>query len=243
MSNEGKRPGIGRLWFGQRLFVINSFVARSIHGGKMNQSQFEIHAITSVIESQHDGAELAWHDAQPSPRLPVLTVAEADGLVRVKVDPRDGRLGRVEGDGDAVVAFRVIRRRLGPSLAMVALREGAFVNGLPALALSVLGAKDSLVLAPGCVAYVTERIRPFVGTPADELVGKKCPMCRLPVDGKTRVVACRCGAPYHAETAESHPDVAEADRLRCIEKVKACLSCGRPEVTVKEYLVWDPASL
>src|SRR5437660_9678532 len=145
MSNEGKRPGIGRLWFGQRLCVINNLVARSIHGGKMNQSQFEIHAITSVTESLPYGAELAWHDAQPSPRLPVLTVGEADGLVRVTVDPRDGRLEHVAGDADAVVAFRVIRRRLGSSLAMVVLREGAFVNGLPALALSVLGDRKSVV--------------------------------------------------------------------------------------------------
>ena len=44
-----------------------------------------------------------------------------------------------------------------------------------------------------------------------------------------------------ALVAESHPDLAEKDRLNCFGEVKACLNCHRGPLSKEEYLVWDPA--
>jgi hypothetical protein len=112
---------------------------------------------------------------------------------------------------------------------------------LPALPLCVLAAKDALVLGPGLHSYVTERVIPYVGPPPAAFLGQRCPACRIPFDETTRVATHRCGVAYHAETEESHSDVAPDDRLQCIEKVQSCLSCGR-RVTLVEELVWDPAT-
>ena len=90
--------------------------------------------------------------------------------------------------------------------------------------------------------YITERIKPHVGPPSEEQQKQKCPFCRLATDSTTRVVTCMCGAAYHWETADSHPNTPENDRLRCFEKIQNCLSCGR-QLSKEETLVWDPATL
>lgn len=205
-------------------------------------NQHELHPAGSLAAAPLEPEGLAWHEAQPVPPLPPLSVNEAEGTVWVTVDPRTGRLERAADAGTAAAGFRTVRRRLKNDLAMLALRPGILVNGLPALPLTVLTVKDSIVLAPGCLAYVTERVRPFSGTPPAELLGRPCPLCRMPVDAKTRIVICQCGAPYHHETEASHPDLPEDDRLRCFERVKICLSCNRP-VTADEYLAWGPSDL
>ncbi len=205
-------------------------------------SQFEIHPGSRLGEEPADAAPLPWHEQQPPKSPPPVAIQEADGLIYVGIDPATGKLERVADAENAIAALQVVRRRLSSDLAMIALKEGLRVNGLPATPFSVLAVKDSLVLSAGSLSYVTERFRPFIGAPADGLIGKKCPYCRIPVQGTSRVVTCRCGAPYHWETAESHPDVPDADRLKCFEKVKTCLSCNR-ELTTEERLVWEPTSL
>jgi hypothetical protein len=205
-------------------------------------SQFELHLTGAGAEENALLQCLPWSAAAPVPSLPPLAIGEEDGLIWVGADPRSGQLKRQAEQKGAHIGLRVVRRRLGASLAMFALSEEVLVNGLPALPLTVLTTRDSVVLAPGCLCYVTERVRPFIGAPAVDLLGKQCPFCRLPAEAKSRIVTCRCGALYHHETAESHPELAEADRLHCFEKVQSCLSCGRP-LSVSEYLVWDPSSL
>lgn len=208
----------------------------------MSQSVFELHTTGVLGDDSLEVNRLPCHDSPAPAQLPPLMLDDLRVPVWVGVDQRTGRLERVVDARQAVAAFCEAPRRLKSDLAMVALKDDILVNGLPALPVTVLGAKDSLALAPGCLCYVTERVRPFVGTPSGELLGKKCPVCRIPADDKTRVVTCQCGALYHHETKTSHPDVADEDRLSCFEKVQVCLVCGRP-VTMDEYLVWDPSSL
>lgn len=203
--------------------------------------RFEIHS-AGGCQDQGDNEQLPWRAMAPPDPPPPFTVTESDGLVWATLDPSSGQLERVESREQATLSLRVARRKLNAELVLIALREPVLVNGIPAPPLMVLAIGDSVVLGPGRLAHITERVVPFVGRPAGELIGRKCAHCRIPASAETRVVTHRCGALYHCETAESHPEVSEGDRLNCYEKVSACLSCKR-ELTQQPYLAWDPRSL
>ena len=210
-------------------------------------SQFELHATAVAGQEPVDIWDMAWKEQQDAEdQAPPFVVTRDDGLVWAELDQEQGGLRRVDSGRDAAVGLRVLKRRFSNNLAMIARQGQARVNGLEALPFSVLDTKDSVLLAPGRLFYVTERVRPHVGPPTEEMLADKtlkCPFCRMkPADAKptTRVVSCRCGVVYHHETAESHPDKEVEKRLNCFEKVKACLSCGR-EMSLNEYLIWNPA--
>jgi hypothetical protein len=202
-------------------------------------STFEIHpglAAGEASEKIQPGGTT--HQAVPTP----LVVGPAANLP-VSVDSDTGQPRVVDDASRAVAVFRMVRRgRMGSALAMISQAGDVLVNGLPALPLSVLAPKDSITLGPSCLCFITERIKPHVGQPSGEQLTQKCPFCRLVTDSSTRVVTCLCGAAYHWETPESHPNTTENDRLRCFEKIQNCLSCGR-QLSKEETLVWDPATL
>lgn len=177
----------------------------------MNASTFEIHP--AGLGADEPSAVWAYSQARPVPALLPLAVAEPDKTLWVTVERATGQIQQTADAAAALAGFRLVHRRLGAALAMLAMADGILVNGLSALPLSVLTTRDSVTLAPGCLYYVTERIRPFLGAPTGELLGKKCPLCRLAPDPQSRVLVCVCGAPYHWETAGSHPQTPEKDRL------------------------------
>ncbi len=202
-------------------------------------STYEIHACLGPGEASEKIRPGQTTSAAPPARL---VVGSADTLI-VSVDPDTGMPKTADHAAQALAVFRIVRRgRRGNALAMISQGEDILVNGLPALPLAVLAPKDSITIGPGCLCYITERIKPFVGQPSAEQLTQKCPFCRLVTDAGTRVVTCLCGAAYHWETAESHPQTPENDRLRCFEKIQNCLSCGR-QLSKDETLVWDPATL
>ena len=199
-------------------------------------STFEIHA------GLGPGEETEKIRQAPAATLAPLVVGPADTLL-LAVDAETVQPTAVDNASQALAIFRIVRRRrMGNALAMISQAKDILVNGLPALPLAILAAKDSITLGPGCLCYVTERIKPFVGQPSGEQLTQKCPFCRLLTDSSSRVVTCLCGAAYHWETSESHPNTPENDRLRCFEKIQNCLSCGR-QLGKEETLVWDPATL
>jgi hypothetical protein len=203
------------------------------------------HVETDLADTEHGAFGVPWQDEPHRSGSVLVFVADEsqqENAVWVGVDKETNCPCRASGEQDSVATFSVIKRRLGPALCMTVHRAGVLVNGLPALDFSVLRPRDSLVIAPGIHSYVTERVRPYVGTPAQELIGKKCPFCRIPVTNDTRIVTCRCGVVYHHETEASHGAIAEKDRLNCLSKIRLCMSCSRP-VTLEEYLVWDPGTL
>ena len=201
---------------------------------------FEIH--TSLPGQVGAGESLP--GLEPVPAIPpsVLAITEGEGSVGVALNPQGHGLMQAAQSEDAVLEVRVVRQRMSAYLALLPLRPDVLVNSLPVSGLAVLTSGDSLVPAPGCLCHITERVRPYIGPPVGDLLRKKCPFCLLPLTAQTRIFVCRCGAPYHHETAESHPKMIEEERLRCFEKVRACLSCSRA-IVAEEYLVWDPRSL
>ncbi len=151
---------------------------------------------------------------------------------------------RVPEAASAVFGVQVVRRKLTKELALVPLRSGVLVNSIPALELTLVGTRDSISAGAGRLLYVTQRFRPHVGAPTEEMIAArlKCPFCKLAVAADTVVVNCRCGAVYHRETADSHPQLPAEDRLNCQAKISTCLACGHL-VSLEETLVWDPAAL
>lgn len=217
---------------------------------EQNSNQFELHSFPTMQSAADttdtfDFSALNWRDDQRQ-RAGILALdfanAPAERIsVSVNRDLRELRTNKATRR--AVAEFHLVQRRFGPALAMIPRESHVLVNGVPSLSVHVLSARDSLVLAPGIHTYVTQRVRPYLGPPTEEMLKQKqrCPCCRIPLDKETQVVTCRCGVAYHRESAESHPDVAEEDRLNCFEQIRVCLSCKRP-LSLKESLVWDPST-
>jgi hypothetical protein len=101
------------------------------------------------------------------------------------------------------------------------------VNGRPAPRLALLGERDQLQLSrDDHVLHVTVYHRPYLGPPPEHLLGKDCPVCRVPLLKDTRVYVCTCGAAVHAEGDEKSKD----DRLECLQLSPDCPVCNTPVV-------------
>jgi len=201
---------------------------------------FEIYPFFLSNGETVESAQLPWHETGESAECssPPLVVGKDDGLVWVKVDDSPRRVVKVSCAEEADVGLQSLVAGKKKVLGLLPLRPGILVNAVPALPFSALTTRDNFLL-PGCIAYVTTRIQPFVGRPPQELLGKDCIFCAIPLEKRTRVVVCHCGQAVHYESADSHPGVAEEDRLCCFEQVKNCLACSRT-LTLEPYLLWDP---
>jgi hypothetical protein len=168
-------------------------------------------------------AELATSVMEEQPRAAATTVAELSPAD----EPRffgvvEGALRVVDDPGRAVFAACVVRRNFGLALVVVAWAE-LLVDGIEALALSVLDLKSTLIVRGiDSLFYVGERTTPYVGPPPQEILGQECPICRIPFDRETRVGACRCGRFFHFETPDSHPQASDEDRLDCFQRAGVC---------------------
>lgn len=205
-------------------------------------ARFELHSVGDDGVAAPDIAAAPWADSAPAASKVELALSAAEGLVWARIDPLPGGLVRTERSEEAVAGFRVVRRRLGAALAMVVQRERVLVNGAPALPLAVLAVKDSVLMAPGRHFFVTQRLKAFVGPPPAHALKKPCPFCHIPITEDTRIYLCPCGSAYHYETADSHHQVEESERLNCFSKIEKCQSCLR-RLTLDEFLEWDPASM
>ena len=204
------------------------------------QFLFEIYPVFLGDRGNSEPAHLPWHEtgeSAESSEAP-LVVSKDDGWVWAKVNETTRHIVKVGGPEEADVGLHSLVVGKKRVLGFLPLHPGTLVNALPALPFSALSTRDNFLL-PGCIAYVTTRIQLFVGRPPQELLGKACNFCQIPVEKGTRVVVCHCGQAVHHESEDSHPDVAKEDRLCCFEQVKSCLACSRT-LTLEPHLLWDP---
>lgn len=204
------------------------------------QFLFEIYPVFLGDRGNSEPAHLPWHEtgeSAESSEAP-LVVSKDDGWVWAKVNETTRHIVKVGGPEEADVGLHSLVVGKKRVLGFLPLHPGTLVNALPALPFSALTTRDNFLL-PGCIAYVTTRIQLFVGRPPQELLGKACNFCQIPVEKGTRVVVCHCGQAVHHESENSHPDVAKEDRLCCFEQVKSCLACSRT-LTLEPHLLWDP---
>jgi hypothetical protein len=111
------------------------------------------------------------------------------------------------------------------------------VNSAPAPRVTVLRIGDWVRLDDGLLLRVALYNRPAIGPPGPELLGKECPLCRVPLSAETTVYVCgSCGAGMHCEGLERD----EQDRLECARIGSTCPRCSTP-INLTEGYIDDPS--
>ena len=103
------------------------------------------------------------------------------------------------------------------------------VNGEPAPRWVVLAPGDFFQWAPGHSFRVALFNKPQIGPPPVSVLGKSCPVCRVPFAATSTCVACLCGVVLHCE-----PD--EKEGLQCAQMRRECPVCRRPIVLTEGYV-------
>jgi len=120
--------------------------------------------------------------------------------------------------------LELVRQREQP-LRLLAVADDAGslrVNGQAAPRVAVLRENDVVQWGPE-VSFVVEFVRhSVVGPPPPELVGRPCPICRVPFSAAALTYGCVCGTRLHCEARE--------DRLQCAQRSRICPSCRKPVV-------------
>jgi hypothetical protein len=167
-------------------------------------------------------------------------LSPADGLRRFAVAGQ--ALVTTDDPAATVFAAGAVASNFHLALALIRHCDGLLVDGRPALGFSVLDVKSTLVV-PGLdgMIYVAHLVRPYVGPPPQQLLNKECPICKIPFAADTRVGMCRCGQFYHFETAQSHPQVSDENRLNCFQQARVC-HCGA-SLTAEEQWTWSADDL
>ncbi len=208
-----------------------------------NENFFELHPAPLLSQAPQENADLHWQPEQESRKEPPIRITGKDDFFWARMDPDRGTLEPAQGPEEATVGFRMVSRRISTDLVMVTSEDHVLVNGVPALKLAVLGPRDSVMLGSNRMFYVTKRVRPHVGLPTQDMLEEKCPFCRIPISENIPVVTCSCGAIYHNEPPEENDLHASTNPpLGCFQRVNNCLKCGR-ELSLQEYLVWNPEAL
>lgn len=210
----------------------------------MNTTEFELHVVSVFTQTQATVPAVAdlLKDLRrrPTAAAPQVISIPSDGTP-IGLANTAGQL-KVDDPGapDELAQFSMIEFAGSAAVAMTTYRPDVYVNSVPALRLSVLTVKDCVRFRPGIHAFLTQRIRPYVGKPPKSILGDQCPYCRIPFNDATQVAFHECNVAYHHETEQSHPDLPETERLACFTRLKHCLSCQH-EMRLDERLVWDPA--
>jgi hypothetical protein len=198
---------------------------------------FELQPECIVSTQPADIGELTWREKDPEPKGETFRVEGTD-YAWARWSAAEGRLERLENSEGAEFCFFTVKRRLNEQLVMVTSKHDVLVNGVPALSITMLELKDSVIFGPNRIFYLNVRVRPHVGAPTKEIQRKKCPLCKTRFKEGTSVVTCYCEMAYHNETPETQPDIPEDELYRCFEKVERCLGCGKA-LTCEETLLWN----
>jgi hypothetical protein len=159
---------------------------------------------------------------------PSYLVLPSGGLPALSAEPPPG--------ADAGVLLEpILPPRRPPRLLLLASAPGRVtVNGHRAGRVSVLGERDQFRLDGSLLFHVTLFTRPRVGPPSGALLGRECPVCRVPFASDTTAFHCGCGGGLHLVGTEPNDDL-----LQCARAVSACPRCSQP-VVLKEGYSWFP---
>jgi len=133
-----------------------------------------------------------------------------------------------DADMDRQFGVQPLWEKPDPCLLMVCPgRSRALINGLPAPPVALLHIKDEILFSRHCgyVAHVSLYIRPHVGSPPANRVGKKCPICRSEFKKNSNTYTCHvCSQVLHCEG----PEMSKGDGLDCAGISRQCPTCEQP---------------
>ena len=177
--------------------------------------RFLVEPCGEAYDQRRDASELV--DVEVGRGVRVLDVESFASDPRIVAAPRS----RAPKAGTLQFEPLTVDRR--PALLMLTSNEVEVrVNDRPSPRIAVLAVGDQLQIGDA-VVHLT-RYREFaVGPPSTELLGRRCEVCRVPFDERTRVYIHDCGQPLHLEP-ESKP---AEDRLECA-LLGDCPNCREP---------------
>jgi len=170
----------------------------------------------------------------PVPRAEVLPVPTGASAVVAAPGGHPGLVPATTPPGTGALIVEQIsnRRRQLRLLVVNPTGDRLRVNGHVAPRVAILGEKDMVQLADDSALHVTLFIRPRIGSPPSELLGKTCPVCRTAFTESSTVYLCPCGTAMHCEPEDT-------DGLQCARMHHACIACERP-ITLKEGFSYWP---
>ena len=179
-------------------------------------------------------------DARRVP-LDALEVPEGVSFLRLAADGRPA-LDTAAAPAKGAFAIEPVWDGTTPRLLFARPRGGgraAVVNGQPAPRLTLLDVRDQVTLdACPYLLHVTRFHPPGVGPVAQALVGRKCPICRVPFQAGDPVYTCwACGTAIHYSVVAPEADAEEG--FDCFYSVKACPACGH-ELALEGGFIYLP---
>lgn len=106
------------------------------------------------------------------------------------------------------------------------------INGQVAPRFASLREKDQVQFDDEFMLHLTLFSRPRICDVPDQLVGKECPVCRVPYVAQTRVYLCgNCSSAMHLQ-GEEEP---ESTRLECALAITECPVCQTPIEMTEGY--------
>ena len=120
---------------------------------------------------------------------------------------------------------------------LLAPTSAVHINGLAAPPVAILDAGDQLRIHGDWLLHVARLLRPRIGPPPPEYVGRACVNCRYPFTRQSRVYLCPyCATAYHCEdAADRTDDQDDVGALECARMLSACLHCDQPVVLEEQY--------
>ena len=123
-------------------------------------------------------------------------------------------------------------------LVLIPERRCAWVNGQPAPPVLLLNEKDEVSFDRNgeWICHLTLFNLSVIGSPDTDMVGKKCPVCRMEINRDTDIYVCfRCGQAIHCEEEEQG-----AERFTCARLSTKCPICETP-INLKSGYSYIPA--
>jgi len=174
-------------------------------------------------------------DAAALPDLAFADEVLAFDVATLRDDPKLYVVQPDAAERPNALRFEALQAERGDLLLMATPRGlDARINGLPAPRIAILDVADQVQVADG-VLHVTRYRTPWVGTPAAEHLGRRCPVCSVEIEADTRVSLHDCGAVLHAEEPGDKPD---ADLLQCVQ-LGSCPDCDK-SVSMTTGFVYTP---
>jgi hypothetical protein len=200
----------------------------------------ELASATGLQAGRRGTAESLAPDPRPAACATVMSGPSASALV-VPAEPawlvaqpgESPRLARRKPAGSApcVRLEAVTLRRQLRLLLMCPGEQRVRVNGVIAPPLVALKENDCVRLDADVALHVALFNRPCIGPVNAKLVGKECPVCRVPFAVNVRCCSCACGAAMHCE------EDAVTDGLQCaqLRSSSGCIVCQRPVILQPGY--------
>jgi hypothetical protein len=157
-----------------------------------------------------------------------LEIPNRGGYLTVKSKQSPRLVKRFSGDLNNLFVIQPLWEKSPPRLFILSSgNEYPLINGVSAPPVALLHIKDEILFTKDCkiVGHVSLYIRPRIGSPPVQRIGKKCPICRSEFKTNCITYTCLvCSQVVHCEGT----GISNDNGLNCAEISKRCPTCKQP---------------